>query len=210
MKLQRTTWILAGLALALGSAVYFGDIRGRQWREAAQTRQQQIVRVAADEIAAIAIERDDDAFIFERNAAADPSTGTPAWEMVEPLQGPASDPALSFLVNQLVDGQQQQVFRINRSEREEYGLAEPTATLTVTVADRAAPHQILLGRPNFEDKLVYALIDPDSAADAGQLEVALVPIELQYAVERELNEWLSSPEDSDSDADPALETPEER
>ncbi len=188
VKLQRTTWILVTVALVLSTAVYLGEIRGREWREAARVRRQQLFDFPAEAVEAIAIQRrDQETLTFQRSP-----TELRTWDMAKPVVGTANDPALSFLLNQLVSGQQQQAFTIQRRDRPEYGLLPPAATVTITVADRPQPHTLILGRPNFEEQLVYALVDPPQEADA-ELEVVLVPIDLQYAVERELNEWLQAP-----------------
>ncbi|NJL01665.1 MAG: hypothetical protein HC838_16765 [Spirulinaceae cyanobacterium RM2_2_10] len=198
MKLSRVTWIWIVLALILSSVVYIGEVLGRQRREAAQAIQQQLFDFPADAIETIAIEyRDRDPLAFEQvesESASESESETLAWQMTEPLRSPASDPAMSFLVNLLVEGEQQQAFRIDPDDLATYELAEPFATLTITTREQPAPYRVALGRTNFEGQLIYAQVDSPATDETGELEVVLVPIDLQYAVERELNEWLAAPD----------------
>jgi len=202
LKLQRTTWILVAIAAILGSAVYLGEIRGRAWREAAQARQRRVFDVAAEAIEQITIEpREGDVLHFERSAE-EPA----AWELTEPVAGRANEAAIAFLLDQLVDAQQEGAFAIQRRDRADYGFDEPAASLEIRVAARDEPYELVLGRTNFDERLVYALVNPP-AASADELQVVLLPIDLKYAVERKLNEWLQE-SDADTADDPEADEPD--
>ncbi|MEM8641454.1 MAG: DUF4340 domain-containing protein [Cyanobacteria bacterium P01_G01_bin.54] len=202
MKLQRTTLALLISAIALSGIVYIVEA-AYQTRRSEQARQKkQIFAFAADEITGLTIAVDEELLVFERDRS---QPDNKQWQMKAPETGPAAAAAIEFLTNLLVEGERQRTFLIDAEDRETYGLAEPFATITIDLTDAPEPEVLQLGGPNFDNKLLYAQINPESQPETDQT-ILVVPIELQYAVERELPEWLmlNDPEE-DEDEDNEVE-----
>ncbi|MCW6035496.1 DUF4340 domain-containing protein [Spirulina subsalsa FACHB-351] len=184
MKLQRTTWGLLMAALVLGGGVYFYEMIVRSYQTEVVARQRKVIDLKEQDIQEITIEKEGRTLQFERVEAE-----TYNWRMVKPQEEIANDAAIAFLTNLLVEKERDRMFLIAAEEKDTYGLEEPFATLTLKVAGE--DHTLILGRPNFDQKWVYAQINPPSETPE-ELEVTLIPIEFRYAVERDLNEWRRS------------------
>ncbi|WP_017304768.1 hypothetical protein [Spirulina subsalsa] len=184
MKLQRTTWGLFIAALVLGGGVYVYEMVVKSYQTEVAARQRKVIDLKEQDIQEITIEKDGETLQFERVEAE-----TYNWRMVKPNEEIANDAAIAFLTNLLVEKERDRMFLIGVAEKETYGLEEPFATLTLNVAGQ--DQTLVLGRPNFDQKWVYAQINPPSETPQ-ELEVTLIPIEFRYAVERDLKEWRRS------------------
>ena len=175
MKLQRTTWILLATALSLGSFVYLAEFTRSSRREAAQVQARKLFQLSEDQVVGLAIARPEQMLRFER-------TGK------EPDDLAASEPQVAFLLNLMVEGKRERAFKVERSRLAEYGLDRPSAEITVQVKGKEKFHTLVLGKPNFDEKFLYARVDPPAKPEK-EVEVVLVPIDFQYAVERDLKDW---------------------
>lgn len=183
MKLQRTTWILVCFALILGGGVYFSERQGSTPTETATSQQQRLFNFTEAQVQKVIVEREDDTLEFERS-----EDETQSWQMTEPEEVPASEPAIAFLLNFLIEREAERRFTAERDRLPEYGLDDPFATVTVTVADSEDEQTLVLGQPNFDENFLYARRNPPKT-DEAEVEVFLVPYEIRYAVEREYDEW---------------------
>ncbi|MGF1478213.1 MAG: DUF4340 domain-containing protein [Cyanophyceae cyanobacterium] len=181
MKLQRSTWFLVAIALVLSATVYVNEIEERPSREATAD---QLFDFEEAEIQGVVVKQPEQTLEFERN-------DDDAWQMKQPQDVLASDAAVSFLLNLLVEGESDRSFTIAPDQKQEYGLDTPQAEIQVELED--GQHELILGNPSFDNQSVYAQID--SANQDEEITVFLVPIDFQYAVERELTEW-QQPEDT--------------
>ncbi|NES85221.1 MAG: DUF4340 domain-containing protein [Moorea sp. SIO2B7] len=188
MKLQKTTWILLVIALALGGFVYFYEIQGKAKREAIQAKEKQIFDFDKEEIKSFKIEKKYQTLEFEQT-----DSETKPWQMKQPEDVQASDAAVSFLVNLLVKGKSDRSFTISSKQKQKYGLEQPIATVKINLKNEEK-HELILGNPNFDNKFIYAQVDPSSQTDE-EIKVFLVPIELKYGVEKEIEEWKQKEED---------------
>jgi len=207
MKLQRTTLILLLLALGLGGFVYFYERVATPQQEAAKVQAKKIFAFKKEEIQTLTIKNNTEALKFERvNPPAGTQTRLSSWQMIEPLNTPASEPAISYLLDLLVQGKSDRTFNILESQRSDYGLDQPFSTVEITLKNQRT-HRIILGKPDFDRKFLYAQID--SAANKPQtLEVALVPIDFEYGVKRPLSEWQAKEESSNKPSPKELTTPQ--
>jgi len=185
MKFSLSTILLAIVALALGAFIYFYDVRGSQEREAAKATAEQIFDFEKDSVAAIAITKPEQTFKFERVKGEDDSS---KWQMKSPEDAPASDPAISFLLDTLVDGKKQKTLSIAASELGDYGLDKPQATIEVKL-EGGKTHQVVLGKSDFQRSSLYARIDPPAKDGDGEVEVLLVPFDFEYGIDRPVAEW---------------------
>lgn len=180
MKLQRTTLALVMLALAMGGAVYLYETQAKPRQEEAEATEKNIFDFEEKDVVYLTIEKDNQVLEFEKTGES-PN----AWEMQQPEKIPASDAAVVFLLNLLAKDKYRSAFTINSQEElQEYGLDKPLATVTVRLANNET-HKIILGSPSFDGQFIYAQTD----LSLQNQEVLLVPINFQYAVEREMEEW---------------------
>jgi hypothetical protein len=204
MKLQRTTWILVGFALILGGGVYFSERQSATQTETATTQPQRLFDFTEAEVQTVIVEREDDTLEFERT-----DDETQPWQMTDPEDVPASEPAIAFLLNFLIEREAERRFTAERDRLPEYGLDDPFATITVTVTDREDEQTLVLGQPNFDENFLYARLNPPETDDS-EVEVFLVPYEIRYAVEREYDEWKLAREQTEIPEDDAeAEAPED-
>jgi hypothetical protein len=191
MKLQRTTLLLLVSAVLLGSYVYFSETQGGQKQETTKTKKQPIFSFKEDQIQSLTIYTNKDTWEFERVTGRETD-----WQMKTPKDTAASNAAISFLVNLLVQGKSDRIFTVPTNQRQEYGLDQPFATVKVQLKNQQT-HRLILGKPVFDRSFIYAQADPPPQTPQ-QLQVLLVPIDFEYAVNRPLSEWQNQPEKSEN------------
>ncbi|MBP0016810.1 MAG: DUF4340 domain-containing protein [Cyanobacteria bacterium SBLK] len=192
MKLQKTTWGLVITASFLTTFVYFYEVAGKSQQEVNAAKQRQIFDFTQEDITGLTIERKDEELLkFTKG-----DNETSPWQMEKPEETPASDPAVSFLLDLLVDGERDRLILARSRELKEYGLEEPLATISVDIEGRSEPHILVLGGENFDGKFIYARVNPDKNKSE-EFEIILAPIDFKHALERELEEWQASTKDEE-------------
>jgi hypothetical protein len=202
MKLQRTTWILIVAALLVGGFVYFYEIQGAPKREAAKATKQPIFTFAEDQIQSLTIETERETLEIEQ-VGEEPVS----WEIEAPETAPASSAAVAYLTNLLAEGESDRTLTVAADDLEEYGLDDPLATVEVQLQD-GETHRIILGSPGFDRTFLYAQIDPPEQTPE-QVDVQLVPIEFENAVNRPLEEWKQVEANEQEEAEAADEAESE-
>lgn len=182
MKLQKSTLILLITALLGASFIYIYEIKGQEKSAKIAEESKKIFNFTEAEIKSLQIERKSETLMFE--ATQDQLL---PWSMIKPDQVRASEAAVSYLITPLVSGKSTGSFPISANQKIDYGLDQPSAKLIITLKN-GTTHQLILGKTNFDEKFVYALIDPLDL-NASNITVKLVPISLKYALERPLAEW---------------------
>jgi len=202
MKLQRTTLFLLVSALSLGGFVYFYEIEGTPKREAVKTAKQQLFSFKEDEIQSLTIYIDEETFVFERKsekirdskALASPlpkgdiKGEQSSWQMKMPKYGSANQASVAFLTSLLVQAKINRSFIAQPTQHQEYGFQKPLATVKVHLKNQES-YWLILGKPDFNRSFLYAQAYPSSKRPE-QLQVLLVPVDFDYAVNRPLSEWL--------------------
>lgn len=183
MKLQRTTIILVLLALGLGGFVYFYEVHGASQQQLAKD-QQQIFSFEQEQVQSFTIKTQEQVLLFER----DNKVGT-IWRMKAPSNTLASDASVSYLMDLLVKGKSNRTVQVAAAQLQEYGLAQPQATIEVKLKNQQT-HQLILGKPDFDRNFLYAQADPPTKT-AGNVDVLLVATDFENAVNRQLSEWKS-------------------
>ncbi len=192
MKLPKTTLILVFLALGLGGFVYFYEIRGEPQREEIKTQKQQIFSFTEDDIQSLAVKTKDITLNFKRN----PEAGNSRWLLISPITEPANDAIVAYLTNLLVQGQSDRTLSTPANQLGEFGLDQPLATININLKNQTN-HQLILGKPNFNDSFLYAKTDSPTPGN-GNVNILLVSTDFENAVNRELSEW-KKPEDTSED-----------
>ncbi|MGH2414829.1 MAG: DUF4340 domain-containing protein, partial [Microcystaceae cyanobacterium] len=158
---------------------------GKPQREEIQAKQQRIFDFEEQDIKNLKIEVHGKTLEFERTQ----DVNQP-WQMKQPENVPASNAAVSFLVNLLNIGKSDRTFKISSEQRQDYGLDQPLARVEIQLKNQEK-HELILGKPDFENRFIYAQVAPQNQP-ARELSIILVPRDFQYAVERELKEWKST------------------
>ncbi len=189
MKLQRSTWILLSLALLLGGGIYFYEKQVAPQKEIVKTTKKPIFSFKEDQIQAVTIYLNKKPLQVVKLERV--SGGKTQWQMKYPQDVPASDAAVSFLLNLLVEGKSDSnINNISAEQLKEYGLDEPEAKVKIELKNKQI-HRIILGKLDFTRSLLYAQVDP-YIQNNQKSEVLLVPVDFEYAVNRPLAEWQPS------------------
>ncbi|MEH1778135.1 MAG: DUF4340 domain-containing protein [Nostoc sp.] len=184
MKLPRTTLILILLALGLGGFVYFYEIRGATVREEIKEQKQKIFSFGEDDVQSLTVKTKKFTLNLERSPE---SSSKPKWLIKSPISGPANDAIVSYLMDLLVKGNSDSTLSIPAKQLGEFALDQPQATINITLKNRQS-HQLILGKSNFNGRLLYAQADSAIKPD-GNINVLLVSTDFANAVNRELSEW---------------------
>ncbi|ERN40872.1 hypothetical protein KR51_00025830 [Rubidibacter lacunae KORDI 51-2] len=202
--MNRTTALLFVVAIALVGVIYLG--RKRDAREAAtlnSTESTQLLDFAAPHVRTIAIETETTDLEFVRTQTELDSEETDSektdsastvWSLQQPEAGPASDAAVAYLLDALRRSRGDRVFPTATDALDEYGLSQPAIAVEIGLAN-GTTHTAYLGDMSFDGRGIYALVDPP--ADAPEVDVLLLPIDLFYAVQRPLAEWQQLPQAPD-------------
>ncbi len=189
MKLQRSTLALVATALLLGGWVAFSQSRGGRSpapglppgttstaRPVFDFQEKDVVKLRVETPGqTVAFEQDEQGF----------------WQMREPEEHPAEEAAIAFLLSRLVTDGLVSTTQADAAQQGEFGLAEPFATVTLTLQD-GTEHSLVLGGADFSRKNYYALIDPPSfplPSDAGKVDIAVLSENIFNGVDRPLAEW---------------------
>ncbi len=195
MKLQRTTLILLVSALLMGGFVYFYEVKKEPQQETAKDIKKPIFLFKQDQIQSVTIYLNQEIkkiLKFERV-----EKDVMGWQMKYPKDVPASNAAVAFLLDLVVEGKSDRSFTVPADQIKEYGLDKPQAIVKVELNNKET-HRIMLGKPDFNRSLLYAQVDPWSDKSKS-LQVLLVPIDFEYAVNRPISEWQQTKaEDSNS------------
>lgn len=189
MKLPRTTLILILLALVSGTFVYFYEIKGAPQREEVKEKKQQIFSFAADDVQSLTVKTENVTLNVERNNAGDTK-----WLIKSPIAVPANDPIVSYLMDLLVKGKSDRILSISPNQLADFGLDKPQATINITLKNQKN-HQLILGKPDFNRRFLYAQADPTRQPD-GNINVLLVSTDFENAVKREVSEWQQPGDDT--------------
>ncbi|KOP27961.1 hypothetical protein AMR41_01950 [Hapalosiphon sp. MRB220] len=201
MKLQRTTLILVLLMLGLGGFVYFHEFYWKTQQEEIKNKQQQIFAFQADDVQSLVVKTKSATIILERNK----NSERPKWRMTSPQQVPANDPIVSYLMDLLVKGESDRTIATPVNQLGDFGLTPPQATIDLKLKNQQN-HQLLLGKADFNNRFLYAQVDPKSQPN-GNVDVLLVSKDFGNAVNRELSEWQEIPNQGKSTPLPSLNLP---
>ncbi len=182
MKLQKTTWILLIAAICLGGVVYFYEIQSKPQREEIQSKKNKIFAFQEEDIQKLTIEMQDKTLQFERTG----NVNQP-WQMKQPEDTIANDAVVSFLVNLLVGENSDRSFNIPIEQKKDYGLDKPLGTIQIQLKDNSS-HQLIIGKPDFQEQFLYAQIDPPSPLEK-EITINLVSQDFQSALLRQPDEW---------------------
>jgi hypothetical protein len=218
MKFKPTTVALVAIALLLGGVVYLTEQRRASNPEATEATGGSIFEFEESQVQSFTVEMSAQTLSFERDDSGQ-------WQMQEPQPGLASDASVAYLLNLLATEESDRTLTVDAASAAEFGLDEPSATITVTL-DNQETHQLILGSTNFDNSAIYAQADPDAkaatseanaeqanaeqtAGEAAEITVLLVSSNFENAVNRPLEEWRSQATDeTNMPSSPPVSEPE--
>jgi len=188
MKFNRTTISLVILALGLTGFVYFNEIKDQGFDITSKIGKKEektakIFTFDTKDIKTLTIETDKQKISFEK-------TEKNTWEMTQPEKHPASDAAISFLVNLFTQAENKVEIPFTEEKRQEYGLVESPFQIR-WILGNGDEYEMILGKANFDDTLIYAQVKFPDSLEAKQ-NIFLVSKSFQYAIERDFSEWKAN------------------
>ncbi|AFY31570.1 DUF4340 domain-containing protein [Calothrix sp. PCC 7507] len=199
--MTKTTLILIFLALGLGSFVYFYEIQGATRREDVKEKKQQIFSFTADDVQSLIITTQKVNLTLERNG----KSNNPKWLLKTPISEPANDAIVSYLLDLLVPAKSNYSLSVSANQKREFGLDKPQTTINLLLKNQKS-HQLILGKPDFNRRFLYAQADPSVKPD-GNIDVLLVSTDFENAVNRDISEWKQPVENSKKQSLPNFENP---
>jgi Domain of unknown function (DUF4340) len=181
MKLKSSTLVLMAAALLSTGGIYLWE-QSRSPQDLASDPKKAtkpLFDLKETDITQLTIASKNPTLKLEKNAK--------GWQLAAPKAGPANEGTVTFLLNLLATGTSEQTLQVEPAQLKEFGLEQPTATLSFQLKNQKT-HQVVLGKQNFNQSAVYAQIDSDSAT-AKKGEVVLVPTGFLDAINRPLSEW---------------------
>ena len=174
MKLQRSTGILLGVAIALAAAVALFETQ-KDTTESSDT----LYSFAETDVSAFTIEQDDSTLAFEK--------ADDIWQMTEPETAAADPSTIAFLLNIVTTSAIQDTITASPDELDTYGLDTPTATVQLTVDD--ADYTLTVGDEDFSGSSLYVMTI-DSDTDIVPSEVHIIANEFTNGIDRPLDDWI--------------------
>lgn len=200
VKLQKNTIALVFLALGLGVCVWITEERASETAADSSSEvstttaaRESLFTATAEDLVALEIVRpgQEEPLRLVKNRSTETEAATTAWQMEAPQEGVVTSAAIAFLTDVLLVEADLRSFEVAPELLGEYGLEEPLATLVLTWND-GSEGQLAVGNPSFDGQSLYARLNPSPDAGASEtVEILLVDPDLQYAVERPIEEWLA-------------------
>lgn len=190
MKLQKTTLVLMITALVLAIGVYFLELQ----RETQQGNAQGNTQVNQQRLFDFTLAEITDLTITNKGQTIEITKGdqkAALWQMKSPVNVPANDAVVNFLLSLLVDTRVNSPLKADNNQFIEYGLKTPIAIIETKLQNQQI-YQLFLGQQTFDKSSLYAyksLKDQAQQPNQPLPQVFIVPLNFQNAVDRSLSEW---------------------
>lgn len=197
MKLQRSTGILLGVAIALAATVTIVETRKGTQANDSET----LYGFTEADVSSFSIELEERRLAFAK-------TDGDTWQMTEPESAPADPSAIAFLLNIITSDTVKETITANLNQLDTYGLDDPTAIVELMVNEEN--HTLTVGDEDFSGTSLYVMTELAlSAADS--VDIYLIPNRLETGLERPQDEWLlsDSEEDATAESDDARAEPQD-
>ena len=190
MKLQKTTLVLMITALVLAIGVYFLELQ----RETQQGNAQGNTQENQQRLFDFTLAEITDLTITNKGQTIEITKGdqkAALWQMKSPVNVPANDAVVDFLLSLLVDTRVNSPLKADNNQFIEYGLKTPIAIIETKLQNQQV-YQLFLGQQTFDKSSLYAykaLKDQVQQPNQPLPQVFIVPLNFQNAVDRSLSEW---------------------
>lgn len=209
MKFQRSTLILMFVALGLAGYVYAFELRQTSRQETIQAIEKQIFSFSRDEVKSVTVTTPEQTVTVERISETESPERSP-WKLTQPVQTPANQATVDFLLNQLVTDQSipedpnigLRRLTISEEELSKYGLENPQQTVEVRL-DNEEIYKLNIGKKDFSGRSIYAQTKPGETEE--KLSILVVPEGIISAINRPLEEWKlpeAEPETTETETPP--------
>jgi hypothetical protein len=165
--------ILALCFIGLAAFVYFYEIQGEEEREKAEELEQSLFRLEKDQITGLEIES-------EGKTTVALSKQTEEWSLREPLETLADNETVDSFLSTLTSVKRDRSFEDVAEKLSEFGLAEPSAKLVVSLSDSKL--ELLVGTEDFTGSKVYVKFSDSD-------EVFLTGNTLATSMVKDLYDW---------------------
>ena len=186
MKLQRSTGILVGVAIALVTTVAIFESQKGNQPEQGET----LYDFAEADVSAFTLENPEETLSFTK-------TDT-TWRMTEPEDAAADPSSVAFLLNIITNDTIQDTITTTPDQLGTYGLDAPAATIQLTVDEET--YWLSLGDEDFSGTSLYAMTHQEEALP-NTIDVYLIPKGIENGIERSIADWLADVEDPESTSD---------
>ena len=181
MKLQRSTGVLLGVAIALVTTVAIIETTKNSQTNDDQT----LYDFTEGDINAFTINHENTTLSFSK-------TSDGAWQMNEPQDVEADPSSIDFLLNIITSDTIKETINTDSEQLADYGLADPTARIELTVDEEQ--YTLAVGDEDFSGTSLYVTkAANDTSSEA--IEVYLMPNGLENAIERPLDDWIINEQD---------------
>ncbi len=193
MKLQRSTGILLGVAIASVATVAIVETTKTNRPSQGDT----LYNFSENEVSAFTIKREGTTLAFTKT--------DDTWQMTTPETAPADPSSVAFLLNIITTDTIKESIKATPEQLSDYGLENSTAVVELTVNEDK--HTLAVGDEDFSGTSLYVLkTDAEQpVSDSDSVELYLIPKELENGIERPIDEWLLSDENdapADNDQEP--------
>ncbi len=176
MALQKSTVIWLVIALMAGGISAITLSRPKPPEVAPLDTQKPLFIFSRQDIQGLTIQNGQELLAFVKTEA-DPEQ----WQMLEPQRTNASEAAIAFLTNLLIDRRNYLSFEVTAAQFDTYGLVNPYSTITIELAGQS-PQTLTLGNANFDNTQIYGRVNDE-------LRVWVLPGDFRNAVTRDITEW---------------------
>jgi len=166
----RNLGIVAIAFLALGSYVYFYEIKGEKKREEASEKEKKLFQFEQKDIAALTIKMGSDQFVLQKDKD--------AWKLIKPIEGKADKSTADGVAMDLASAKIDRTIEEPNTDWKKYGLAPPAVKLSAKLND-GKTYDLELGEKDFTDSSVFARI-------SGQNKVLVLPSSLLTSATKKL------------------------
>ncbi|MGC9502477.1 DUF4340 domain-containing protein [Baaleninema sp.] len=212
MRLKRSTQVLIPLAVILAGGLWLYDTVIVPQQEERQAQQNRAFSFDPEQVTNIQVTTEDYTIALtpleepvELRSPDGEEFTIANWEFTPLKDGepqgegtPATDAYVTFLLAALKNAEVDRSIVVKADEKAQYGLDTPFATVTFTL-ENGETHRLLVGNRDFTGSFVYAIADP--AANEGESTVLLLPVNIENAVDRTLEDWKAEPPPNSSDSE---------
>lgn len=175
MKLQRSTGILLGVAIALATTVAIFETQ----KENQPSQGETLYNFVEADVSSLTLERQNETLTFAKTDN--------TWKMTEPEEATADPSSIAFLLNTITSDTIKETITATPSQLNAYGLADPVATIRLTANEKN--YMLSLGSEDFSGTSLYVMT-ADKSLETDSVDVYLVPKGIENGIERSVDEWM--------------------
>ncbi|MEO0353131.1 MAG: DUF4340 domain-containing protein [Cyanobacteria bacterium P01_A01_bin.15] len=175
MKLQRSTGILLGVAIALVATITIFETQKVSQSSEGET----LYRFTEADVSSFTLERDNETLSFIKTDN--------TWEMTKPEKATAAPSSVTFLLNIITSDTIQETITTTPDQLGNYGLDKPVATINLNVDEQN--HTLKIGDEDFSSTSFYAMTI-DNTSETDSVDIYLIPKGIENGFERPIKEWI--------------------